>query len=221
VLWSSAVHPVIAGYNPLNFHSVLGAALAVAVLPLWGWTGPRARPRERFRDILAFAAGLTPCFLCLLVLKLKLAPANDLFQDQRATDQLKRLFAPWRHRVIWEHTVDKMLLPTVKLRFDRYELPIPIPRHAVLYLLPVYVAVAGVRRPVEALGLWRSAVALAAIVAGYYFAYLISPFDLHQHVPNSVERLFIQVWPSLLLLVFLVARTPEEVFAASSARVAR
>jgi hypothetical protein len=74
----------------------LGAALAIAVLPLWGWTGPSAEPRERFRDVLAFAAGLAPCFLCLLVLKLKLAPANDLFQDQQATDQLKRLFAPWR-----------------------------------------------------------------------------------------------------------------------------
>jgi hypothetical protein len=58
VLWSSAVHPVFAGYNPLNFHSVLGAALIVAVLVHAVQRAKRPRARDLTRRQLLTSAGV-------------------------------------------------------------------------------------------------------------------------------------------------------------------
>jgi dolichyl-phosphate-mannose-protein mannosyltransferase len=45
--------------------------------------------------------------------------------------------------------------------------------------------------------------ALGVVAAGYYAAYLATPYPLAWQLSTSVDRLFIQYWPSLVLLAFI------------------
>lgn len=82
----------------------------------------------------------------------------------------------------------------------------------VLFLLALYAGAAGLtarRGEREAAAIL--AATLAAVVAGYYVIYLISPYALEWHLRFSIDRLFVQLWPSFVLLLFLAARSPDEV----------
>lgn len=52
-------------------------------------------------------------------------------------------------------------------------------------------------------GLFRSWLALCLVGAGFYAAYLVTPYPLDWQLRTSLSRLFIQYWPSLVLLAFL------------------
>jgi hypothetical protein len=51
---------------------------------------------------------------------------------------------------------------------------------------------------------------LLAVLAGYFFTFVITPLDLAWHLNTSLGRLYVQLWPSFLLLAFAMIRTPEE-----------
>jgi hypothetical protein len=55
---------------------------------------------------------------------------------------------------------------------------------------------------------------IAATLAAEYGLYLVTTADLNWHISTSVNRLVAQVWPSLLWLVFLMLRPPEDYFLA-------
>ena len=45
------------------------------------------------------------------------------------------------------------------------------------------------------------------MMAGYYLAYAISPYDLAWHIETSIDRVIVQLWPTFLLACFAVAAT--------------
>jgi len=51
--------------------------------------------------------------------------------------------------------------------------------------------------------------ATAAMMAGYFFVYITTPFDLDWHLGSSLNRLVMQLWPCLVLTLFAVLRSPE------------
>jgi hypothetical protein len=53
---------------------------------------------------------------------------------------------------------------------------------------------------------------IAATLAAEYGLFLVTTADLSWHISTSVNRLVAQVWPSLLWLVFLTLRAPEDYF---------
>jgi hypothetical protein len=53
-------------------------------------------------------------------------------------------------------------------------------------------------------GFRTSVLALALTLAGYFGVFLITPYDIHWHLRFSLVRLFLQLWPSLIFLTFLV-----------------
>jgi hypothetical protein len=57
--------------------------------------------------------------------------------------------------------------------------------------------------------LLTGATVLIVMLAGYFGIYLITPHDLRWHLLTSLNRLFIQLWPSAIFLCFMIARTPE------------
>jgi len=57
-----------------------------------------------------------------------------------------------------------------------------------------------------------SLIILCMMVIGYYFVYIISPYNLNWHLVTSLPRLIIQLWPSVVFSYFLMVRTPEEFF---------
>ena len=44
---------------------------------------------------------------------------------------------------------------------------------------------------------------LGLMLASYYVVYVTTPFDIAWHVTTSVDRLLVQLWPGLVLAVFL------------------
>ena len=80
-----------------------------------------------------------------------------------------------------------------------------------IILLAVYLLFAGIRidrgdRP----GLLQTGAILLLMLVGYFFVYVMTPLDLTYHLITSLNRLFLQLWPSVILLVFMIAGTPEE-----------
>src|SRR5579871_390942 len=55
----------------------------------------------------------------------------------------------------------------------------------------------------------RSIVALLITLAGYFAIYLITPRDLYWHLRFSLDRLFLQLWPSAIFFTFLTMTEPE------------
>jgi hypothetical protein len=74
-------------------------------------------------------------------------------------------------------------------------------------------------------GQWRPAlflplVACAIVMAGDFAVFLLTPDDLNWLLSTALERLYLQLWPLLLLAVFLLLRRPED-FAIAEAPVKR
>ena len=86
------------------------------------------------------------------------------------------------------------------LRFGNWVVPTTILFVAIGLLSPS----AGIRRPNPA---FRSSVlTLALTLCGYFAVYVITPNDLYWHLRFSLNRLFLQVWPTVIFLFFLFVR---------------
>jgi hypothetical protein len=90
------------------------------------------------------------------------------------------------------------------------------------YLLVIYAWLLGVKTErAERLTLLTLGTALSLILAGYLFIYATTPRDLEWHLTFSLDRLLIQLWPSVVLLFFMFVRAPEEASARLSESAAR
>lgn len=67
-------------------------------------------------------------------------------------------------------------------------------------------APAGQRRP----GMFLPLIACAIVLAGDFAVFLLTPDDLNWLLSTALERLYLQLWPLLLLAVFLLLRRPED-----------
>jgi hypothetical protein len=47
------------------------------------------------------------------------------------------------------------------------------------------------------------------MLAGYFFVYVISPYELGWHIQGSAMRLGAQLWPTLVVAVFAGLCAPE------------
>jgi len=168
--------------------------VATVVVRLRGFA---TRPqRAVLRELIAFALGWLPIGLVLIFFKLRYAPANDLVagQDWQATRE--RVLDLSRYLLIAEY----FLFAVVR-----------IGPGAVVVLI-AYRALLGGPAQRRVRQLWSHAVAvLVLMLAGYAFVYLTTPNNLAWHLHDSIDRLFMQLWPTALLAFFLTTASWEEV----------
>ncbi|HND21338.1 MAG TPA: hypothetical protein PLB18_18345, partial [Acidobacteriota bacterium] len=144
-------------------------------------------------QILAFCLGALPGVLVLIYFKLYLAPPNYLTQDSGPGDKLARVVDPGRIFQILQAFISEITLA--------YLIPV----------LVIYALVVGFRlesrltRP-----LLISTGMLLFTLTAYFLVYLITPLDLTWQLANSVNRLFMQLWPSFLFLFFLIVSGLEQ-----------
>ena len=50
-----------------------------------------------------------------------------------------------------------------------------------------------------------------AVMAGYFWVYIITPNDLNWQLQNSIARLTVQLWPAVLITIFAGLRAPEPI----------
>jgi hypothetical protein len=171
--------------------------LCTAVCAIGAWvSGLFALSR---RTLLSFFFGACPGALILFHFKSQLSPGSDLFAGQSAEGSILKLLDMGRH---W-----KILYAALTSfgGFGDWLVSLPI-------VLLCYLALMGRKSKnsdVKFIGL--SIVILGLMAAGYYFVYVITPYDLDWHLGTSLRRLWLQLLPSGLFIYFMVVRSPDEV----------
>lgn len=151
-----------------------------------------------FRQMAFFLGGLAPLVLLLLYFKTQVAPPNDLLSSLKARPAAASLLEASKY----VQTIKAFAMAI--MNFGEWTVhPLPI---LTLYLLALGVGVE--RRD------WRNVgivvIALGLTLGGYFFTYIVTPYDLRWHLLESLSRLLLQLWPSFVFLFFLVARCPEQ-----------
>jgi hypothetical protein len=166
------------------FIVVIGTILLVRVL---------AQPRHTWRVFSAFLGGLLAPLAVTLWFKLTVAPRNDLMENRGYAELVAKLVNVARHVTILEN------FSSTFWSFGNWMI------HPVILL--VFIALRGVdRETVRGFGWIAGVAALSMVLAGYYAVYLLTPIDLQTHLDSSLPRLFLQLWPTTLLLTGLAAR---------------
>jgi hypothetical protein len=147
--------------------------------------------------ILALLVGLLPFAAAVLFFKLVYAPGNDLVAGQGLSQSLERLSDLGRHQLVVK-TAGQQLAAIAG----------PVGALVLSYTL--------LRRSGPARKDWQlgtgAATALSVLLAtmvGYYLVYVLTPKDLAWHLSTSLTRLIMQLWPSLLFLMFMAASPPK------------
>jgi hypothetical protein len=165
--------------------------------------------RTDLRQMIYFTIGAVPVLLVVLYFKAAIAPANDLVAGQGLRATADRLLDFSRYVLI---------LKALTNHFTGFRRWYAHPT----YLLVIYAWLLGVKTErAERLTLLTLGTALSLILAGYLFIYATTPRDLEWHLTFSLDRLLIQLWPSVVLLFFMFVRAPEEASARLSESAAR
>ncbi len=154
------------------------------------------RTRVFLREAICWSAGVAPLAAIVVLQKVCLAGDNDLVVGQGWDATLARLLDPWRY---W------CIVQTLVVLVFRMARPFSI----VLPLCFLFLGTAQGRRR-GAAALPTIAGAMLLMLAGYFWIYLTTPWDLSWHLATSANRLLLHLWPSALLCVFLYLATPEE-----------
>jgi hypothetical protein len=162
--------------------------LVFALLMLLFVAAVAARRGAR-RQLLWWMAGGAPALITIVWFKLTLAPSSPLFEGQALGIYADRLFDLDRHVVVATSMAQHMV---------RWGAPFAVAIVPCVGLTAIWLAIAngGV-----AMRLTLAAVGLMFVT--YYIVYLTTPFDLAWHISTSFDRLLAQLWPSLVLAVFL------------------
>jgi hypothetical protein len=146
-----------------------------------------------------FLLGLALPLIATLHFKLVFAPPGDLVENLNPSTLIRDLVSGDRYLII--------------LRFARGQLieygSLILP---MIPLMLVYGIFMGVSLPedqkfaVISLGL-----RMTLLMGIYFLVYVLTPKDLVWHVSTSIERLVTQVFPSFILLFFLVVSPPDRV----------
>jgi len=149
-----------------------------------------------------FLIGAMPGLLAVGYFKVFLAPLNDL-AGQTPVQALHKMVEADRYVRIGKSLVSEALRlgdwranPLLLLAILAIALRFRIDRSQI--------------RPILAIGL-----TLASLFAAYCGVYIVTPLDLRWHLNTSLDRLYAQMWPTFLFLMFLALDAPEVNFSAS------
>jgi dolichyl-phosphate-mannose-protein mannosyltransferase len=141
------------------------------------------------RELVILLLATAPLLLLILWFKHFIAPTGDLFSGPEA--MLHKILTPARYWAILRWYGKDFL------RFGNWVVPTTILFVALGFLSPS----SGIR--CENTAFRSSVLTLALTLSGYFAVYLITPNDLYWHLRFSLNRLFLQVWPTVIFLFFL------------------
>jgi hypothetical protein len=146
------------------------------------------------RELASLLAGLLPVLAVVVFFKLRFAWHTD-FVSSRGL--VHRLHDASRYRVVFTS------LGNAFLHFGAWSVSIPP-------LLIVYLLLVGRQRQEGQLAAKVGAATVGLTALGYLGVYLSTPLPLQWLLLTSLNRVCVQLYPSGLFVLFLVARTPEE-----------
>ena|GEM_PF-331638 len=156
--------------------------------------------KPAWRECRHLLAGALPLVLVLVLFKTKVSSVNDLMASQGMAETTRRLLDPIRHLTILKSFVS-----------GGFQVA-----NAFAVVVPLCFVLLGRRRDSGRRGAIVISIVMGLMLAAYYCAYLTTPYELQWHLSTSVDRLLIQLWPSAVLAIFRLIRSPEEAWPAAS-----
>lgn len=184
-----------------------GLLFLVALAAAWVLVGLYRREWTlEWRRLPSLALGLLPFMLLVVYFKLNLAPPNDIMEPQGGASTLAKLLDPERYRIIFREYGHQYL------HWGQ----------GAMVILTAFLLLMGLKSPFRAnraqqVGL----VGLVLSFAGYFAIYAITPRDLYWHLISSLDRLLLHMWPSALLIGFLLVREQPLPWAAEGRAITR
>ena len=164
-----------------------------------------------------FLAGALPILMIVVYFKTALAPTNDLLAGFSVSATSAKLFDLGRYVQIARAffvTGISFTQGLIDIRVGMHLNPGPVN----ILLLAVYMMIAGMHIDQrDKTGLLQTAIVLLLTAAGYFFVYVLTPLDLNYHLMTSLNRLFLQLWPGVIFIVFMVAGPSEQALLHSDA----
>ncbi len=174
--------------------------------------------KEAVRQLLWLTAGVLPVLLVIAAFKLHLAPTTDLFADQNVHTIWARLTDPERYTSILRAYIHTGLTFTQGIHDIRTGFRLNLGIAGILFLA-VYLVLTGIALERKDTGaILGVSMVILMTLAGYFAVYLITPLNLDWHLLTSLNRLFLQLWPTMIFITFAAARTPEMMFPAEAHR---
>ena len=179
----------------LLFVVVVAVARLLVVVPASGWKSYGSEMR-------AFAKGLLPVLLIVLFFKTHIAPGmSPIFAEQGTATTIERLTDASRYIETGQAFIKKAT------RFG----------HPGFVVLLGYLLLLGRRAQATGrLGTSTAAMTCGLMLAGYFMVFIVTPHGLRYQIDTSLDRLWIQLWPSAVFTFFLFVKTPEEAMGAAS-----
>jgi 4-amino-4-deoxy-L-arabinose transferase-like glycosyltransferase len=156
------------------------------------------------RELLALLVGAAPISSVLFAFKMFLASRNDVMSQQAIASTIPKLLDLSRYHLVIHWFL--LELP----RFGLWNPYVAMPVLFVSYFLLLGICV----RKKEACATTLAVLLPILMSIGYFFVYIISPFDLTWHLQSSLNRLLLQLWPLVVFAYFAVVRAPEQAWLA-------
>lgn len=158
----------------------------VVVAYIGGW-------KKGGKQISYFFMGLVPVMLVLIYFKVHFAPVNDLVGGQNLST-FHKLTSPGRYYMV----ICAFILKGMSFG-QWFGSPI--------ILLIIYALLFGVYSGREKSTIANGLVIVTSLV-GYFFVYIVTPNDLAWHLGTSLDRLLLQLFPSMLFSYFMSVASP-------------
>jgi len=152
--------------------------------------------KARARELLCFGAGAVLILSVVFYYKSVYAPVNDIIHLIQWKQLLINISDAGRYAAIATNFLDTIVYTNQLLIF------------VVFY--PLYMGMARSAMSSNNTLLVMSAILMT--IAGYFTVFVVTPYDLTWHLATSLSRLLMQIWPSIILLVFIIGETPERSF---------
>jgi len=168
------------------------------------------RWRSAVKRTTGFLTGALPILLIAIYFKTLLSPANDLSAGFSPASALAKLTDPGRYVEIAKAFFITGISFTQGLIDVRVGMRLN-PGTVNIILLIIYLFLAGVRIDGrDRISLFQSTATLGLMMIGFFIVYVLTPLDLGYHLATSLNRLFLQVWPCVIFLCFMIAGSPEQ-----------
>jgi hypothetical protein len=155
------------------------------------------RETRILRMLFIFVLGAAPVLAVLVWFKMRLGGPADLFRAGPAT--LQQLTMASRYITI----VQGFCAQVLTLGGWAFRLR----NGLILYLVLMGLKIDD---PKIRKSVLTACAALLLTLLGYFFTYVIGPYDIKWWLDSSLDRLLIQLWPSVVFIFFIVAKAPEE-----------